>query len=340
MLPAEARSYIEKFGGFTPEGLAKAYAKAMDDNNRLAALARAGKGQADEPPATDAAVDGADVPTGDAQEPPDDVPETLDPAFVRDVVLEHLGNDPTHRKLDQRYAAVKGRLEKIEKEHPDLDNEITYLGRRLKDEDLQVDSLARERTEDRLRELERIQSDRIQLEGTRDSLLTSWRERYRDVEQHVIGRHQQALSAVRNRREQLAEVSRRTEAIVTGWKPALQAAMQRAGLDPTKYEAKVDKQARLVAEASIARGVLPDPADLAKFFDDVVSDYRVTVIDAHRDVSAEFGERARLRANEAAPPPAPAATAAPMQSTEPKSLHELHRLTRQRVTDHLRAAGG
>jgi hypothetical protein len=361
VLSAEARAFVAKFAGgdFSAAGIAKALAKGLEYNNRNAELARelqtlkGGQAPAAVPataPQPVAADDPAAALTADLappQAPPaaEPVVPEVTPEVIDGHVQSFVESDPVCVQLDQRYAATETRADQIRADAGrilgvtdpaavkslDLGSEIAYLTRLSNEADVRDDSLRVRDLAEQIRSLRVLQSEQSTIELQQQQLLDSWQARRNRFRGHVEAKLQKQVDAQRKAAERTAEHTRHIQQLQQDWTPTLDRILADQKV-PVRLHPKYRQIALTAARAELnSAEFIPD---LKQFLTDLVSAQREIALETHREESAGYGDLARQRTHEVAPPVSAAAhVAQPIHEDE--SLASLYARTRRNVARRL-----
>lgn len=324
-LSPDAQRFLQMQGGDVNQALAK----AMEYNNRLAALARGEAPAPGAPPAAPAAPPApatpAPAPTVAApQAPPAAAP--VDPKAIQAEVDRLLGADQEAVRLATEFANDVQRVQEIDAQQPNLDGEIAYLTRRLQDGDVKEDEAAGSIIKEQIRDLKELRAERRDTVRHAQDLDVRYNGRASAYEQRINTREQ----AARTQAESDAKVERHAEALSVAWLPGVQRAITDNKI-PAALAPKFEVLARRAALANLELGFAVE--DVPAFLDKEAKDFLEVVDLGHRERAAELGDKVRDRANQ--PGPTGPETVATAQTPQSGDLNEVYRLTRMRLEGRL-----
>ena len=244
----QARRYLEMHGG----NFEAALAKALKDNNRLAALYRENP-EAFQPGGP---ADPTQLPPEDdglfrepEPIPPEFEPVELDPAAVQAEVGNRVYDDPNARAMVTAFMQNKARIENVNPQTgepslnhqiTDLEGQINYETRKMQDPDMASDDLRKGEIESKLM---RIQQQLGLLQGERSRLLydnsqmdQQFRQYQEAVQNQVIAEfEQQAEEQSYTQYEQQVEVDEESR-VLREWPTALQRVITENGIPSEQIE--------------------------------------------------------------------------------------------------------
>jgi hypothetical protein len=323
----------------------KALAKALADNNRLAALSKAHpdlfKQAVTEPgsvpisePATAAP---AVVPEVKAPEPtkpvpveppaPSVPPVQVDPQQIAQEVHEAVFSDATARRYIEQFAVNDRTINERVTELQQHAGRVQYLTQKLSDPDLAADEIRKADIKDEIR------TEKLELNGSRQEILflqqqnqmldSGFRQYRQQIHDSVSSRfHQQANEVAQAAQLQQVEQESFTE-LATAW-PAAIARVATAHNMPPDVLADFKREAKLFVQAKLGNdsGFVVDAASLDTILAPLAKEGMDRLDRYHRQRSAEYAAQAAQRANAPAPqamiPTAPAPTATP--PTDPDAI--------------------
>lgn len=325
-LSPEAQRFLQMQGG----DINQALAKALEYNNRLAAVARGEAPAPGTPPAAPATPPAAGTtpapaPTAAApQVPPAAAP--VDPKAIQAEVDRFLGADQEAVRLATEFAADVQRVQEIDAQVPNLDGEIQYLTRRLQDEDVKGDEVAEGNIREKVRDLKELRAERRDVVRHAQDLDGKYNGRAAQYEQRINGRYE----AERAKADSDAKVNSHAEALSVAWQPAVQRAITTNKI-PASLAPKFEVLARRAALANLELGFAVEEVD--SFLDKEAKDF-LEVGDAyHREKAAELGDKTRDRAMQPGPPAAE--TVATAQVPKSDNLDEVYKNAHLRLTGRL-----
>lgn len=330
----------------------QALAKALRDNNRLAALYRenpeAFRAGAVADPSLPPEVDAASLFVEPPPETPSFEPPELDENAIRVAVNERVYQEPVTVDLINRYMSNKAQIEG----HPgnpatgippvqglvpqiiELQQRVQYESMKLNDSDFAPDDLRKGEIEQRLMRMQTqlglLQQERSRLLFENQGLNQDFRSQRAQIEAAVRAAYEaQAGEEAQTAYEShLEESEYRTS--LTEWPVAVQRAIQDAQIPPA-LAAQFSDDALTVWEAALARDQPVD--DLRGFVGNYAKQWMARADEFHRFRAGQYGAAAAARAATPSPPTAPGSPAPPAapQATPEAAIDDARRYLKGRL---------
>jgi hypothetical protein len=309
-----------------------ALAKALKDNNRLAALYRENPdafqpgGPAD-PSQLPPDVDEVEL----FQEPeasPLELPEVeIDPSAVLDAVNQRVYSDPNATGLIQAYMTNKARLDGnpqsgeqgLNRQIEELNQKVNYESMKMNDPDLASDDLQKGEIESRLMRMQTqlglLQQERSRLQFENQNLDAQFRS-YRgaieqQVQQEFIERAEEEAYTTYEQQVEAAEERR----IITEWPGAIQRVVQELKLPPEQIEDFSQDALRAYAATTADGETVVE--DLNAFLRQVGEETVARLDRYHRLRAGQYAHGAATRAATPSPPTGPPGAAPPPEAQSP-----------------------
>lgn len=331
-----ARRYLEMHGG-DPN---KALAKALRDNNRLAALYRETPEAFQEGGPADPSQDlELDAPAELFEEPqplPPDFDYELDPGAIQAEVNNRVYQDVEATNLIRSFMGNQQQLEQFQQEIANLQGQVDYETRKMNDPELAPDDLRKGEIESRVFRLQtqlglaeqrasRLMTENQQLDAT-------FRERRGLIQQQVEGEFgEEAQEEVLTQYEQHVEADEFRKVSIE-WPAALERCIQEQNIPPELHE---DFEADAVREFQAA---MSDPEmvieDMYGFLAPRAQAIKQRLDRYHRVQSGQYARAAQQRAATPSPqsgPGTPTPPQAPASPTPEQAIASAEKYWRDRT---------